>query len=552
MGQMGNCLPLPSRLLIWGAGVGCLIFAIQTGAPCRGAPPQQTPTPEVLSVASPSPPEGKAPAPALPPSAAAELSIDALVQQVLAHNPSLAQMTAAWQAASARYPQVTSLDDPMFGASLAPAGLGSQGDGSRGYRIEVSQKFPWCGKLALRGESARAEAAAAGNEVEDTRVQLIEAAKSAFYDYYLVARAIEVNEDTLQRLAQFRADADALYRTPPRDRKVSFQEVVQAEVEIGRQRERQLTLGRMREVAVARINTLMHLPPDASLPPPPTEIAVKESPPDTAAIRSLALARRPDLQALANHIAAEAAALGLAYKEYYPDVEVMAAYDGFWTEKPLQPQIGVRLNLPVRYARREGAVEEARARLVQRQAELARQIDQVSFEVQQAAAQVRESERTVRLYEKSILPDADLNVKTARADYKTRAEFPRSQRWILRRSGHGWPSAITTTRPSPTTTAGSPPLERAAGGSLSSASAAASGLPEDRPTDQRPRWLPAPPQPGDQRHDQRKDRRQHNDAQRLLPDPAERHHPFATRASYRSSLNSLVTARRRQGLGQAP
>src|SRR6266851_3702647 len=32
----------------------------------------------------------------------AELSADALVQQVLARNPSLTQMTAAWQAASAR------------------------------------------------------------------------------------------------------------------------------------------------------------------------------------------------------------------------------------------------------------------------------------------------------------------------------------------------------------------------------------------------------------------------------------------------------------------
>src|SRR5262245_29140085 len=41
-----------------------------------------------------------------------ELTVDAVVEQVLARNPSLAQMTAAWQAASARYQQVTSLDDP--------------------------------------------------------------------------------------------------------------------------------------------------------------------------------------------------------------------------------------------------------------------------------------------------------------------------------------------------------------------------------------------------------------------------------------------------------
>ena len=75
----------------------------------------------------------------------------------------------------------------------------------------------------------------------------------------------------------FRADAEALYKTPPRDRKVSLQDVVQARVEIGRQEERQLTLERMREVAVARINTLMHLPPDGPLPPPPTKLTAADA-----------------------------------------------------------------------------------------------------------------------------------------------------------------------------------------------------------------------------------------------------------------------------------
>src|ERR1700731_3807257 len=50
----------------------------------------------------------------------AELSAEVLIENILARNPSLAQMVAAWQAASARYPQVISLDDPMFGFMAAP------------------------------------------------------------------------------------------------------------------------------------------------------------------------------------------------------------------------------------------------------------------------------------------------------------------------------------------------------------------------------------------------------------------------------------------------
>src|SRR5438093_10843198 len=37
---------------------------------------------------------------------AKELTAELLIEQVLARNPSLAEMEAAWQAASARYPQV--------------------------------------------------------------------------------------------------------------------------------------------------------------------------------------------------------------------------------------------------------------------------------------------------------------------------------------------------------------------------------------------------------------------------------------------------------------
>jgi outer membrane protein TolC len=275
--------------------------------------------------------------------------------------------------------------------------------------------------LKLRGENARAVASAAGNEVEDTRLQLVESARNAFSEYYLVGRALAVNEETLKRLREFRADADALYKNPPAGRKVSYQDLTQTDVEIGRQQQRRLALERMREVAVARLNTLMHLPPDSPLPPPPEELAAADGLPEAQALRALALARRPELRALADRIAAEQASLALAYKEFCPDFEAMAAYDAFWQrpEQDLRPQLAVRLNVPVRTARRFGAIAEAEARIAQRRAELDRQSDQVAFQVQEAHAQVREAERAVRLYKEKILPDAELNVKTAREDYKT-------------------------------------------------------------------------------------------------------------------------------------
>jgi outer membrane protein, heavy metal efflux system len=346
-----------------------------------------------------------------------ELSVEALIEQVLARNPSLAQMTAAWQAASARFPQVTSLDDPMFGATFAPASIGSD-NVEFGYRLETSQKLLFPGKLGLRGQAAQAEASAAGKEVEDVRLQLIESAKNCFFEYYLVSRAIAVNEENLRLLKTFREEAKTRYERAL----VPEQDVVQADVELGRQRERGLTLERMRKVAIARINTLMHLPPETHLPPPPERLTMAGALPPLEVLRGFALNRRPDLQALADRIRAEEASLALAYKEFYPDVEVTAAYDTIMGNGPtrdLAPQLGMRLNLPVRKTRRAGAVAEAQARIAERRAQLDSRIDQVNFQLQEAYEQVVESEQIVLLYEKTILPDARRNVEAARSAYET-------------------------------------------------------------------------------------------------------------------------------------
>ena len=343
-----------------------------------------------------------------------ELSEGTLVDQVLQRNPTIAQMAAAAQAAAARYPQVTSLNDPMAGAIIGPASIRSS-EVDFAYRLEISQAIPFPGKRNLRGEAARNEAVAAGADLNDTRLQLIEAARTAFADYYLAARAVEVNEEGLRLLREFRDNANARYKNAQGEQ----QDVLQADVAIARQQERASTLERMRRVAQARINTLLNRAPDQQLPPPPKEIASSTDVPDATELRHLAIQQRPDIAALRSRLVADEAALALAMKEYYPDFEAMAAYDAFWQspERDLRPMVGVRLNLPIQTARREAAVVEAQAKLAQRRAELDRTIAQIGFQVQEAYEQLRESERSLKLYQETAIPKANENVRLARTAY---------------------------------------------------------------------------------------------------------------------------------------
>ena len=197
------------------------------------------------------------------------------------------------------------------------------------------------------------------------------------------------------------------------------QDILLADVEIANQAERQLDLEQKRRIVQARLNTLLHAPSASPLAAPPKRLASIPTLPPVEALQAAALGQRPDLQALADRIAADQAALALAYKDFCPDFEVMAAYDAFWQgqDRPLQAQVGLRLNVPVRRARRFAAVAEAQARLAQRRFDLERLTDLVNFQVQEAYEKARKSRLTAALYEKSILPAAQANIKEAISAY---------------------------------------------------------------------------------------------------------------------------------------
>lgn len=344
-------------------------------------------------------------------------SDQALVDEVLARNPTLAQMTAAWQAALERMPQVTSWEDPMFMGAIAPPSFGSNQVVS-GYRLEVSQKIYFPGKLRLKGQNASAEANASRNDLEDVRVQLIEAARLAFFEYYLTDRALDVNEEALKLLTELRQNADARFKAGL----VPQHDIFQADVEIGRQKERQMILERMQKVAKARINTLMHLPSTTPLPLPAQKAPQWLTLPAVETLQAQAIRSRPDLQALADRIGAEEATFALNRREYYPDVEVSGAYDSIMGNGPardLAPQVAIKLNLPNRVAKRNAAVNEAAFKIAQKRAELASRTDQVNYQVQEAYEQLAESEKILKLYDTNILPAAKSNINAAQDAYRT-------------------------------------------------------------------------------------------------------------------------------------
>jgi outer membrane protein, heavy metal efflux system len=332
------------------------------------------------------------------------LSLERLVEQVQARNPSVRAATEAWRAAAERYPQVVSLDDPMFGFMQ---GL------DMGYMVEAAQKIPWPGKRQLRGEAADAEANAARYGIADTELRLSEAAGLAFCDYFQAARELEVSAETVELLAHFKDIAMAKYEA----NQATQQDVYQAELELALVSARMAELRRSAAVAAARINTLLHRPAHSPLPPPPAMLSMPTGLPPADTLHLLAVRQRPDLAAQRARVRAEDAGVELACKEYYPDLELVYQRDEFMVSPAMYNQIGLNINVPLYRVKRDAGVREAQARAERQRAEFRRLVDEAAFEVQAATERLEETVAILELYESRILPAAKANIESAQEYY---------------------------------------------------------------------------------------------------------------------------------------
>jgi len=247
-----------------------------------------------------------------------------LVRQVLRRNPTVRAARYAWRAALARYPQVTALDDPMVGAGLAPRSIGSNRVDDA-PRFDVSQKFPFPGKLRLRGEAALGEADAASHDHAAVRLRLATMASLLYDDYHLVSRSLEITARHVSLLEEFKRIATTRYEAGMG----AQQDPIQAEVELTHALHRQIVLGTAHRVTTEQINALLHRPTHGDLPPTRAGDLVQSAPGDGPdQLITLALEHRPELAAAEARVGAEQARLELAWREYFPDFSLVGAYNG--------------------------------------------------------------------------------------------------------------------------------------------------------------------------------------------------------------------------------
>jgi outer membrane protein, heavy metal efflux system len=422
---------LPAHATAQAGRVLTIVMAALAGAAALCAPPATA--------------SSSGPAPAsymqLEPAFRAGDGLDALLRHALRHSPTLEADYQRWRAAVQRVPQARALPEPQLSLGLLIDEVDRSAD-YMGERYALSQAFPWFGKLALRGDIALAEAEAEARRFEATRLALVERVTTAWFEYAWLQQAVETAHENRELLLRLESVARARYRVG----ETSQADVNRAQVELGRMDEQLRSLQDRLGPAAAGLNAVLGRRGDAPLPGP---LAPSRQPlallPERADADWLALARahNPWLAAGRHEAEREAHGIELARREYYPDFMIGVEYERNGSARMARMDGGgsdmvtgmVSFSIPIRRARYDAGLAEARARHVSATRALAGRELTLEAELAAALFDYRDSHRKLELYGATLLPKARQLLATTESAYRTGeasfAELIDAQRALL-------------------------------------------------------------------------------------------------------------------------
>ncbi|MBI2559902.1 MAG: TolC family protein [Planctomycetes bacterium] len=352
------------------------------------------------------------------------LSLDWVINEAIQNNPELQAAYKRWDSAKERIPQARALDNPMIGYKYTGE-EGMTGAGPMQHGFFGSQNFPFFGKLRLKGEIASKEANIAEAQYNAIKRSLLARVKNAYYELYYVYKSISINEENKGLLKGFEEIARTKYATGV----VTQQDVLKAQVEVSKIINDLITLERLKETVVARLNSLLNRPPHAPLGVPEDF----ESSKFTLALDELYQMTRkisPELQQFARDIEKNDVAKRLAKKQYLPDFTVEVEYmDNRFLPSGLEPVGGgvrdewsgsVGITVPLFQKQRwDAGVRQATADFEASQRAYKNMENTAFFGVKDSHFKIQTAERLIELYKNSIIPQAEQSLKAAEIGYQT-------------------------------------------------------------------------------------------------------------------------------------
>jgi outer membrane protein TolC len=360
------------------------------------------------------PARGEPPVPAPP----ADPVLARLVGESLAARPELRQAEAAARAERERVPQAGALPDPVLSLGIQNDGFEEIAIGtaeSSYWQVMLSQGLPWPGKRGLRTDVARLSASLADAGVARARLSTEADVRRSYVDLLLARDRLAL----LGRLEALWLKSASVARTRYETGEGAQSDVLRAQLEANRLRQRRWALEAQERAAVQALNRLRGRPLDE---PVATAAGVRDlgvpALPDADAAVADAVDRSPELAQARAAAARAGRQVALARRERFPDLAVSA---GVMPRGGLDPmwQAGLSVGLPVWSSRKQGrAVAEsaARAEADLRGAEAVEQV--LRLRVADRRSALAALLDTIRLFREGLLVQSQATADSTLAQYR--------------------------------------------------------------------------------------------------------------------------------------
>lgn len=360
---------------------------------------------------------------AAPASAQDTLALEALIVEALHNHPDLQRVRAGASAAHEVPSQARSLPDPrfLFGAeNFLVDNPGLDTAMMTGLVLGVVQPFPFPGKLPKRRDVAEAQASVSDREVELLEALIVEHVQRAYWQLHFAERALKITQLNVEVIDTLTNVVHARFAVG----QAAQQDALQAEVAHSRLRADLQEREQAARSARRALNSAVGRAPDDRLPP--TE-APDQSPRDVNRMQlaKTVLSESPYLELARSKVDLQDKGVREATYDRAPDLLIGASYR-FRGVVPGDPTLGTDmfsvafgLSLPI-FA---GSKQKARIREFQYRLAEARALEdgvvlEITTRLERLVDAVERLNAEIALYQRELLPEADLALDASISDYQ--------------------------------------------------------------------------------------------------------------------------------------
>ncbi len=352
-------------------------------------------------------------------------SLQELLNEAEQNNPQIQAARLAWVAAKQVPSQASALPDPQVQIQQMNVGsplpfAGYTNNNFAYFGLGVSQDLPYPGKLRLKGEIAKQDAAAAQQQYAAVRRDVLAGVKSEYFQIAYLSETLQILHSDGELLDEVAQAANARYRSGFGNQ----QDLLQAQLE----KTKLLRETTMDELAVAKrqaqLKQLLNRS-QSSLDIQTAELSETSLPYTFNELLDATKSQNPEISVAEDLVQKQKLQVDLAHKDFYPDFNLQFMWQRTDpTQYRAYYMLTLGVSIPIHRSKLHHELAEAKANLGRSRSEADAQSQQVASELRTEFDTAQEDKDLLNIYEGGLLPQARAEFEAGIAAYQNnRSDF---------------------------------------------------------------------------------------------------------------------------------